>query len=362
MCERESGGPEIHLSTASILAGILSIALTTAPAVIAQLPAQPSRPVPASDACADARSAYAVKRFPEAADLFAACAAANPASPDALLLEGRALDRAGDFERAESVTRRFLAAHPSSAEGMYLLGYVLAHRNQPKESLEWFTKGAAQVKPRSEDLRVIAIDYVLLDDYHDAQHWLERAVGMNPRNAEAWYDLGRARMMQGNFDGGRKALEAALKLDPQSVKAENNLGLTYEAENRTDAALAAYQAAVNWQKTDPHPSEQPLLNLGTLLITQQRSAEAIPVLEEAIRIAAGSVKSHEQLARAYEQVGRSGDAESEMKRAVSLDPSNPRLHFELGQMYRRAGKIKESREELQRTESLYGSHSTPTDH
>jgi Flp pilus assembly protein TadD len=241
---------------------------------------------------------------------------------------------------------------------MYLLARVLMTSNQPKESLGLLTQAAAIATPSSEDLRTAALDYVLLEDYTDAVHWLTRSVEMNPKNAEAWYDLARAKMMQNKYAEAQQAIEKALLLNPQSVKAENNLGLILEAQNRTDEAADAYRHAIEWQKNAPHPSEQPLLNYGTLLIDKQRSEEAVPLLEQAVQIAPKDPKCHEQLARALERQGQLKDAITEMQAAIQLDPRNPRLHFQLGQIYRRADQADKEREEMELSKKLYGEHSS----
>lgn len=111
------------------------------------------------------------------------------------------------------------------------------------------------------------------------------------------------------------------------VKSENNLGVIYEAQNRPADAAKAYSQAVSWQSGEPHPSEQPLLNYGALLNTQQKAAEATPLLEQAVTIAPTCVKCHEELARAFGQTDNLARAISEMARASTLDPTNPCLHF-----------------------------------
>ena len=281
------------------------------------------------------------------------------------LLQAQALLNAGEPAEAETALRAFLADHPQSAPAAYLLAHLLQQQAHARESLEWFTKAASESPPSVEDLRSVALDYVLLDDYADAARWLEHALQGGSTNAEAWYDLGRIRMMQNNFAGAEQALKKALSLHPRLVKAEDNLGVTYEGENRPADAETAYRQAIAWQQASAHPSEQPLLNLGSLLVTQQHGTEAIPILLQAVAIAPLNPKCREQLARAYEQTEQTGEtaamenAQQQMAEAVRLDPANARLHYQLGLLYRRAGKPQQAREELLLSAKLYGTKSTP---
>lgn len=312
---------------------------------------------------AQGKQAFAAGHYAEAAKLFHASSGANeqardPDAADALFMEGKSYASLGELDKAERALNSYLLQSPHSAPALYLLGYVLQREDKPKESLISFTKAAAITTPRAEDLRTVALDYVLLNDYPDAIHWLSIAVQQDPLNAEAWYDLGRAQMGQGEFALAKKSLDRVLALSPHDARALNNLGLCYEAQNRIPDALHSYEAAVAAQKGTAHPSEQPLLNYGNLLVSENRAADAIAALEPAIKIAPKSAKCHEALAHAYRKANRLPEAEQQMEKAVALDPRNPRLHYQLGRLYHRAGQGERAKAELALSEKLYGSHST----
>ena len=312
---------------------------------------------------AQGKQAFAEKRYAEAAKLFDESAAINeaaadPTAADSLLMEGKALSNAGDLAAADRVLNQYLRQNERSAPALYLLGYVLQRENKPRESLTTFTKAAAVRTPVAEDLRIVALDYVLLNDYPDAIRWLTRAVALDPLNGAAWYDLGRSQMNQGNFVAAQQAFDHTLALSPKDVKALNNLGLSYEAQNRIPDALHAYELAISYQKEAAHPSEQPLLNDGNLLISLNRAGDAIAVLEPAIQIAPKDAKCHEALGRAYLQAKRLPEAQQQFEQAVSLEPANPRLHYQLGRLYHLTGAEEKAAAEFKLSEKLYGSHST----
>lgn len=300
---------------------------------------------------------------------------------EVLALErARSLARAGRLADAERELRVLLVLHPGNFAALYELGSVLQREGKTKESLAIYTEAARGSRPGSEDLRVVALDYVLLGDYLDAVRWLEQSVADDPSNARAWYDLGRACMMQEDFAGAEKALRRSLELlkdtrddsdatgPALAVKAENNLGLTYEAQGRSSDAAAVYEIAVARQRSFALPSEQPLLNYGKLLIDLNQSEKAVGMLREATRIAPNDPKCHEQLARALDRAASEGvpgddpeSAEKEMLEAIRLDPKNARLHFQLGLMYRRTGKAELARKEMALSGELYGARSSPAD-
>lgn len=304
------------------------------------------------------KEALAQQRNAEAADLFAAAATAPNPPPDTLLLEARALLNADRLPEAERVLRAHLATDTRSAPALYLLGSLLFRQNHPRESLETYTRAAALQPPTAEDLRLVALDYVLLNSYPDARRWLTRALAMNAHNAEALYDLGRIDMHDGDFNAARQHFEASLALQPNAPRASDNLGLTFEALNRPADALASYDRAIAAQQSSAKPSEQPLLNRGALLITLNRATEAIPSLRRAVEIAPTCVRCHEELARALAATSQLPPAIEQLRQAVQLDPANPRLHFQLGQLLRRAGLNQEADRELKQSSALYGTQSS----
>ena len=123
----------------------------------------------------------------------------------------------------------------------------LFKKQDPKSSLAEYTEGAKYRTPSAADLQAVASDYVLLKDYPDADQWFTKAVEWNPEVSLGWYYLGRTKYNENRFDEAIRAFQQCLKLDPRSVKAEDNLGLSYEGLNRTEEAIAAYRNAIAWE-------------------------------------------------------------------------------------------------------------------
>jgi Flp pilus assembly protein TadD len=312
-----------------------------------------------------AQQSFATKHYTEAASQSASLAQ-NTADPQlrlaAKLLQAKALINLSNFSGAEPLLNQYSAARPQSPEALYLLAYVLQRENKPRESLAIYTRAAALVPPRPNDLKLVALDYVLLNDYPDAIIWLKRSLSGDPANAEAWYFLGRAYMQRGDFVEAEKDFRQSLAIVPHDPKALDNLGLSMAAQNRNEDAESAYKDAIAVQSAGHNPSEQPYLNLGTLLNDENHSTDALPLLVHATEIAPRSVRCQEELSRAYLAVGNLPEAILAMQRAVALDNSNPSLHFRLGQLYRKAGMTQKASAEIQLSSRLYGTHSTEQPH
>jgi tetratricopeptide (TPR) repeat protein len=300
------------------------------------------------------QAAFGAHQYAEAAPLLAAAAKEEPQS-DALLLEGKSLTNLERYAEADVALRAYAGEHPDSSDALYMLGYVLNRENQPADSLKTYTRAARLSTPKSDDLKIVALDYVLLNDYPDAIRWMRQAVVFDPMNEQAWYGLGRCFYSQSEFKESQEAFQKALALDPKDTKAQENLGLAYEMGNRPLAAERAYKAAIALADGDAATDPWPYLDYGSFLLEHDRPAEAVPVLESAVKVAPRCAECHGKLGRALARTGHADQGIEELRTAVSLAPRDPRLHYDLGRAYRAAGKMDEARVELAVSAKLYGS-------
>jgi tetratricopeptide (TPR) repeat protein len=256
----------------------------------------------------------------------------------------------------EAALRSELTAHPESAPVLYKLGQILRLENRPKESLEVYTRAAALQKPDAGQLRSVALDYVVLNDFKDAIHWLEIARSFEPRNVEVLYSLGRCYYSQARYHEAEGLFVTILQIKPDHLKAEENLGLTYDVENQPEKAEPALRKAVEWTGRET-TDEWPFLDLGTFLLAHDRPGDAVAYLQRAASIAPKCAACREKLGRAFVATGRASDGVKELEAAVQLDPKDPKIHFELGRAYRAAGALAKSRAEFAVSQTLYGEHS-----
>jgi Flp pilus assembly protein TadD len=303
---------------------------------------------------AQGRAAIDTHRWEEAASLMAQAEAASPGTTDALLFEGSALLHLNRLPEADKALTDYVAHHSDSAAALYTLGLVQQRENKPRESLATLTHAAQVRPPTSEELRIVGFDYVLLDDYTDAIHWLEKSVAFDERNTEAWYALARAYYTQSRFRDAETAFQKTLTLDPKNEKAIENLGLVYYAENRLVDAEKAFRSAVALAHDNPHSDEWPYLNYGSFLLDQDRAQEAVPLLRQAVIVNPKSAACQEKLGRALNATGDGKEGIAHLEEAVSLSPNDAHLHYELGLAYRKAGMQDRAREQLALSGKLYG--------
>lgn len=288
---------------------------------------------------------------------WAQVAPAAPAAAESALATAKQLLRAADYAGAEKQLREALREEPGSAAVHYLLAEALFHLHRPKESLAEYTAGARYRDPRPEELVGVALDYVLLGDYADADRWLTRATQEAPGLANAWYLLGRAQYNENKPGAAEHSFLQCLQLEPHHVRAEYNLGLVYELTQRSSEAADAYRNAIAWQQAAAVKDPQPYLDLGILLRKGGKAAEALPYLQTAASLGARNPTIHQELALAYEQMGKYDEAIAQLHEAIALAPGIESLHFLLGRVDRQAGHKEEAAKEFAEASRLSGTKS-----
>jgi Flp pilus assembly protein TadD len=289
--------------------------------------------------------------------LLSCCLSATCQTPADPLAEARSLLNDGRIAAAESRLRNYLDANPTSADAHFLLGYVLFKEKKAKESLAEYTAGAKYRRPRAGEFRVIASDYVLLDDFSDADKWFSQVVNEEPNDAETWYLLGRTKFSENIYTEAISSFDKALSLHPKFVKAENNAGLCWKELNNTAKAREAFETAIAWQGDAPSDA-QPFLNLGTLWADGGDNEKALPYLEKAAALAPDNPSVHEELGKVQMARQHLPEAQAELERAISLSPDTSSLHFKLAQILRKEGQSERAQQEFEMCSRLSSTHSS----
>ena len=321
----------------------------------------------------------------------ATCLCAHPAAqsdgqPENLLADSKSFFLKGDLADADRAVRLYLESHPNSSDAHFLLGHILfreiqaraviekqlqapvpdpmgakkamgsgpsdatgskAVQEMAKASLAEFNAGAKFRTPTADDLKTVAFNYILLADFADADKWLTKMLEWAPDDWEGWYHLGRTKYNEDRFAEAISAFQQCLKLNPQNVQAEDNLGLSLAGLGRNDEAAAAYHQAIAWQARSLTKNPGPYIDLGSLLIDQNRANDSISFLLQAVEIAPAEWRAHELLATAYTRVQEFPRAQTELERAIELSPQAANLHCMLAPIYHRQGLEEKAKAEYE---------------
>ncbi|UWZ85849.1 tetratricopeptide repeat protein [Occallatibacter riparius] len=268
--------------------------------------------------------------------------------------EGRTVAPA--FARKEAELRAQITQRPNDANPVYSLALLLLQEGKAHESLDAYTHAAQLRTPVAEEIRSVALDYVLLNDYDDAIRWLERAVRMDPANVRVLYSLGRCYFSRDRYLDAERMFAHVLALEPKNLKAQENLGLVFDATNQPDRAEEALRIAASWADKDG-TDEWPFLDYGGFLLDHGRAQESVEPLRTAAHIQPNCAACHQKLGRALIGSHELKDGIAELEIAARLGPSDPKTHYELGRALRQAGQTERAQQEFALSQKLYASHS-----
>src|SRR5881398_3213390 len=120
--------------------------------------------------------------------------------------------------------------------------------------------------------------------WEDAIEAYQRVVGIDPKYAAAWNNLGLLLHRLGRYDEGEAAYRSALEHDPGCREAAYNLGSLHEDRGLTEEAIADYRRAleISPDYADAH------FNLAGALARSERGQEAIEHWQRYLELDAGS--------------------------------------------------------------------------
>jgi tetratricopeptide (TPR) repeat protein len=142
----------------------------------------------------------------------------------------------------------------------------------------------------------------------------QRALQLDPNDAEAHCDLGGVLAHQGQFAEAMQHCEQALQLDPDNAQARNNLGFALASQGKWNQAVLDFERAV---AVNPNYADAQV-NLGVALAKLGRWAEAIRHYEQALQVKPDFADAHFNLGVALAHQGKLNEALSQFQQTLNL--------------------------------------------
>lgn len=214
-------------------------------------------------------------------------------------------------------------------------------------------KKAEAIAPLQErDRFTLSMAYIRLGRPDWARPEIDALAAAFPQNALYPYWLGRIDYDARQYPAAIAHFERAITLDPQMMRAYDNLGLCFDYLGRYDDAVAQYRRAIELNRKQATPSPWPHLNLGITLLAQNKLADAEAALREALQYDARLPQAHYQLGLALEKRGRIPDAIRAHEQAAQLDVAYPEPHYSLGLLYQKQGEKAKAQSAFARFQEL----------
>ena len=199
--------------------------------------------------------------------------------------------------------------------------------------LEWSPDAAARLAGKSgtlpltyarpapnQDLFAKAQQDLARKDYGQAASLFDQVVKKDPKDFEAWTELGTARFNQEKLGDAERAYRSALEQKPDFPPAQLNLGKALMAQKNYERAIEALDLAV---KSQPQSADAHYF-LGESYLQAKKGSKAVVHLNEAIRLdPKGKADAHLRLAALYNAAGMKDRAAAEYEQFLAKRPNHP---------------------------------------
>ena len=170
----------------------------------------------------------------------------NSAELHALL--GQAYADQSEYGDAIEEYRKSLAIKADQPQTSYLLGLVLLRNGNPAEAVESF-RTALKASPQDSARKYhLAFALIQLQQKDEARDLLKQVIAEDPKYADAYYELGKLQLEQGDTKAAIASFESGSQLSPDSDYIHYQLAMAYRRDSRTQDAereIKLYQALKN---------------------------------------------------------------------------------------------------------------------
>jgi len=237
-------------------------------------------------------------------------------SPAALSDLGRRLLLAGLTAEADHCGRLALAIDPLHVDSLRLMGDICLHSGQPDQAIEWIAR-AVRIAPEAEHVAALGMALQRSGKLEDALKAYDKAISLQPDNAELWKDLATVLVNLNRLDEAFLGLQHALKLRPRYVDAANLCGLLLYRSGRYSEALDHFNLSI-----ETEPSQADALHLRALVyMNLGRLEQAEADNRASLQLNPADADTHNNLGTVLQKLGRYQDSIEGYDRAIALRPN-----------------------------------------
>jgi tetratricopeptide (TPR) repeat protein len=151
------------------------------------------------------------------------------------------------------------------------------------------------------------IGLLLQGDLRGAEAAFLKVTQLDPRYADGWVNVARARIQEGDMADAEEPLRRALALDAGLAKTHYFLGTALKALGRYDEATAHLREAAA-----RYPRDRVVRNqLGRVLFLQRKYRDAVAEFQKALEVDPEDLQAHYNLMLAYQGLGQPDEADRE---------------------------------------------------
>jgi tetratricopeptide (TPR) repeat protein len=275
--------------------------------------------------------------------------------------EAKGLIDTRQLDSAEKMIVTEMMAAPQNADWITLLAQVRLGQNRTGEALKLLDDANQIAGITATRAMLISLAESQAGHMDRAEPPLRTAIRLDPFNASAHYFLGRLLYTDNRFDESIEESNKAIALAPGFVRAYENLGLCYEGKHDQAEAERWYRKAIDQEAGSENKTEWPMLDLATMLIRENRYAEAKPYLTQALDINPRNIQSLFQMGSLLERTGDPKGALGQFRAAIQSDqsgdqPGRASAYYRAALLCKKLGYADEATEDFKKFNEIHDAH------
>jgi tetratricopeptide (TPR) repeat protein len=155
-------------------------------------------------------------------------------------------------------------------------------------------------------------------------------------------------VQEGRLDEAQAQLEKALQIQPDDAEAHSNLGNVLHKKGKRDEAIAHYQKALQIQPSFAKAHH----NLANVLLEQGRVDDAIAHYQKALALQPDFLAARNNLGLVFLELGRLDEAQAQFKETLDLRPDFAPAQRNLGSVLLQKGQVQEALAHFQKALQL----------
>jgi len=259
------------------------------------------------------------------------------------------------LEKAESYCNRGIQIDDKLVDLFITLGLIHRDSGRNEDAIEDF-RNALNLDPENYEATLwLAESFEMIEKKLEAEETYKEAIRLREGNYLAYGYLGYFYYVNYRFAEAKEMFLKWTELVPCDYIAHNSLGGTYYNLDQKELSKESFEKSYSIK-----PNPDACTNLGTLFMKERRWADAVIMLEEAIKLGVEDDRSWSNLADAYEKAyGNMGKALQAYEKAIkfvkeslAVNPKDAYSRSRLALYYLRSGDHKNALTEIARAQEL----------
>jgi tetratricopeptide (TPR) repeat protein len=215
------------------------------------------------------------------------------------------------------------------------LGRIHDGTGKHELALQEFQRALDLDHRNADALLGLADSYARVGRSQEAEDTYKRAAAMRPENWSGHYRLGSFYFQQGRFEEAENQFRKVIELTPDNAQAYSGLGTALLQRTRSNEAEVWLKKSIELR-----PTYFAYSNLGLVYFAQKRWADAVTMLNAALKLSRNDFRVWANLAMSYEWLSQHSQAAEAFREELirlepiaRLRPEDSSLQCELGLLY-----------------------------